>query len=91
MLQDETGFITLIYRQPLGLLETLFGLFRANNLVGKQGTVSGWFRRGPMPFLEIQQVQFSAGDQVNCYYRQFLWVFAAIVTIIGAVLMFAPI
>jgi len=100
VLQDESGFITLIYRQPLGILETLFGVFRANKLVGKQCTVRGWYRRGPVPYLEIQQVEFADGLQlqvqnpsrirVRTYYRAFLWTCAAICTAIGALLLMVP-
>ncbi len=84
VLQDESGFIRLIYRQPLGILETLFGLFKADKLIGKRGTVSGWYRRGPAPYLEINAMDCDSGDRIRCRYRIFLWIVAGLLTLFGA-------
>ncbi len=89
VLQDESGFVTLIYRQPLGLLETLFGLFKAERLVGKKGRIKGWYRRGPAPYVELCSAQFEDGDGVRCVYREFLWVLAILTTVAGILLSFA--
>ena len=34
VIQDETGFMTMDYRQPIAVLDFLFGLFRAEQFVG---------------------------------------------------------
>ncbi|HEY4722501.1 MAG TPA: zinc metalloprotease HtpX, partial [Anaerolineae bacterium] len=36
VLQDQTGYITVDYRQPLGILEFLFGWLKADKLVGRR-------------------------------------------------------
>lgn len=91
VLQDETGFITLIYRQPLGILDTLFGLFRAEHLVGKKGTIRGWYRRGPAPYLELSSARFTDGDSTTCYYPTMMWASTIIITVVGILLYFAKI
>ena len=53
VLQDETGFIFLDYRQPFALVELLFGLFRTPGIIGKEVRVKGWYRRSPMPYFEM--------------------------------------
>ena len=69
VLQDESGFIVLDYRQPLRILEILFGLFRARNLVGGAARAVGWFRRAPVPFLELLYVDIEgAGRQRSWFY-----------------------
>ena len=83
VLQDETGFITLIYRQPLGLLETLFGLLKAERLVGKKGRIRGWYRRGPIPYIELSRAEFDGGQSVHCVYNDYLWVLAILTTVAG--------
>lgn len=87
VMQDDTGFITVIYKQPLSFLETLFGFFRAKDLVGKTGTFRGWYRRGPAPYLELNEAVFIDGDKTKCYYNASLWVGAAVVTIAGLAMM----
>ena len=86
--QDESGFITLIYRQPFGFWDTLFGVFRAGHLVGKKGKFKGWYRRGPAPYVEIASAEFEDGDSTHCYYPASLWA-TAIVTTIAGILLFA--
>lgn len=88
VIQDENGFITLIYRQPLGFLEVLFGLFKAGDLVGKEAVVEGWYRRGPGPYFEMKRATFENGDTANCYYYQFMLGVSVVITLIGAGLFF---
>jgi heat shock protein HtpX len=67
VLQDSTGFIVLDYRQPLGFLEFLFGLLKAERLIGQSGRAQGWFRRAPRPFFEMRRIVLEGGEQVVSY------------------------
>jgi Zn-dependent protease with chaperone function len=69
VLRDPTGIIFLDYRQPLGIWSWLFGLFRAERYQGKQVRVHGWFRRAPVPYLEIKYLEVIDGSERprNCY------------------------
>lgn len=87
VMQDESGFITMIYRQPLGFIETLFGLFKAESLVGKDAIFRGWYRRGPSPYVELKEAIFEDGDSTRCYYNTYLWAGAVITTIAGLAMM----
>ena len=61
VVQDDTGFMVLNYRQPLRVFEFLFGLFRAESFIGQEIVVQGWYRRYPRPFLEIFKVYLPDG------------------------------
>ncbi|HJW33096.1 MAG TPA: M48 family metalloprotease [Holophagaceae bacterium] len=87
ILQDDTGFITLVYRQPLAFLETLFGWRKAADLIGCEVTARGWYRRGPGPSFEVDDLLFGDGTRVGCYYRHGMWVLAAVLTLVGAALL----
>ena len=91
VMQDDTGFITLIYQQPLSFIETLFGMFRAEGLVGKKGKIRGWYRRGPSPYLELLDARFEDGDRTKCYHKAFMWFLALAVTAIGVYMTVAGI
>lgn len=62
VLHDGTGFIVLDYRQPLRILEFLFGLFRAESFVGQEVVAMGWMRRFPTPYLELYKVYLPDGS-----------------------------
>lgn len=71
VIRDEEGFLTLQYQQPFLILELLFGVLRAQRFVGQEVKVKGWYRRAPMPYLEVDTLQSANNnDGVRCYYRQ---------------------
>ncbi len=67
VLQDESGYILLDYRQPARLWETLFGLFKVDSLVGTQCKARGWFRRTPRPVFELRELELEDGQVIKTY------------------------
>jgi heat shock protein HtpX len=59
VLQDETGFIFLDYRQPLRIIEFLFGIFRTPGIIGKEVVIEGWYRRAPTPYVEMNNISYN--------------------------------
>lgn len=89
VLQDGTGYIFCDYRQPLGVFEFLFGLFRTGGIVGKEVTATGWYRRSPTPFLELRSLSYGDGGQEtrhNCYAMHAKLVFEALLVAGGLAL-----
>jgi Zn-dependent protease with chaperone function len=80
VLRDDTGFIFLDYRQPFRLMELWFGLARAGDLIGREVTATGWYRRAPRPFLELRTLEID-GDVRQCWVRT-AKLFAATVSIV---------
>lgn len=54
VMKDGTGIMFLDYRQPLAIWEALFGLLKAGKMAGKEVQVEGWYRRSPVPYVEIR-------------------------------------
>jgi len=67
VLQDQSGYIVLDYRQPARLWETLFGLLRVDSLVGVKGQARGWFRRAPRPLFELRELELEDGQVIKTY------------------------
>jgi Zn-dependent protease with chaperone function len=67
VLRDKTGFIRLDYRQPIRLFEFLFGLFRAEQFIGQEVTVEGWYRRWPAPYVELWKLRDMQGGVQTSY------------------------
>ena len=55
VIKDSTGIIFLDYNQPLFILNKIFALFKSNKMFDKEVIVKGWYRRNPVPFIEIYE------------------------------------
>lgn len=55
VIQDPTGILFLDYRQPLAVWNWIFGFMRAGEYQGKKIMARGWFRRAPVPYLEMRE------------------------------------
>jgi Zn-dependent protease with chaperone function/Zn-finger nucleic acid-binding protein len=88
VLRDATGFIFLDYRQPFRLMELWFGLARAGDLVGRDVTATGWYRRAPTPFLELRTLELG-GDVRRCWVRTAKLLLATVAVVAGLLLAVA--
>lgn len=68
-IRDRTGIMFLDYSQPLMIWNFLFGVLRAGRYQGKEVRVRGWYRRAPVPFLEIDRLEVIDGSEKprRCY------------------------
>ncbi len=53
VIKDETGIIFLDYNQPLNVINKIFALFKSSEYFDKDVVVEGWYRRSPVPYVEI--------------------------------------
>jgi hypothetical protein len=88
VMRDGTGILFLDYRQPLHIWEWLFGLFRAGQFAGKPVEVVGWFRRAPLPYLELKSITVD-GVKRNSYARHGRYAWAVFLAVVGAGLIVA--
>jgi len=86
VLQDNTGIIFLDYRQPLGIWNFLFGLLRAKRYKGEDVKITGWYRRAPIPYIEIKNLETSTGKS-NCYVFKVKIVVGIILALLSAVFL----
>ena len=56
-LKDETGIIFLDYNQPMFILNKIFALFKSHQYIDKIIKVKGWYRRSPVPYVEIYEME----------------------------------
>jgi len=82
VMRDGTGILFLDYRQPLRIWEWFFGLFRAGEFAGKPVEAVGWFRRAPLPYLELKSITVD-GVTRNSYARHARYVGAILLALVG--------
>lgn len=56
VIKDDTGIIFLDYSQPLVIINTLFALFSVKKYINKTVEIKGWYRRSPVPYIEIHTI-----------------------------------
>jgi hypothetical protein len=88
VMRDGTGILFLDYRQPLRIWEWLFGLLRAGEFAGKPVEVVGWFRRAPLPYLELKSITVD-GRTRNSYARHGKYIWATLLAVVGVGLIVA--
>ena len=66
VLQDESGIMFLDYNQPLFLLNKIFAIFKAKKNIDRHAVVKGWYRRSPVPYVEMYKMEVD-GRTVKCY------------------------
>ena len=70
VVQDESGFVPVLYRQPWPFARSIFGLLRVPDLLDQDVVVSGWYRRDPAPFVELRRLDAAGSPPV----RGWTWV-----------------
>ena len=55
VIKDKTGIIFLDYNQPLGIINKIFAIFKSKDYFDKVVNVKGWYRRSPVPYIEIYE------------------------------------
>ena len=66
VLRDETGIMFLDYNQPLNIINKIFALFKSEAYFNKIVNVKGWYRRSPVPYVEIYE--YTVDDQTKKVY-----------------------
>ncbi len=76
VMQDETGFVFLDYEAPIPFFNFFFALLRRGKYQGQNVVVEGWYRRSPMPYVEINRLRSETVGEAKCYRRAvalFVW------------------
>ena len=83
VVQDESGFVPLVYRQPIPLARGFFGLFRAQSFLGSEVVARGWYRRLPGPAIELRELTTAEGRKARSYAWVFRYISAGVLVLVG--------
>lgn len=82
VIKDNTGIVFLDYNQPVYIINKIFALFKAGKYVDKDIVVKGWYRRSPVPYVEIKSMVID-GKTKKCHTYLFSKVFIWVLIIIS--------
>ncbi len=89
VMRDYTGITVLEYLQPLRVWEFLFSALRAPAVAANDIYIEGWYRRSPVPYIEIKTVSTPAGTQ-TCYASTIRKIMILLMILLGFILAFVP-
>ena len=89
VLKDQTGIIFLDFKHVFRIADKFMALFRNKAFFNKRVRITGWYRRSPVPYVEIYKIYID-GENKERHMKsfgltRFLYIAAAV---IFAVLMF---
>ena len=56
IIKDNTGIIFLDYNQPMTIINKIFAIFKSKEYFDKEIEVKGWYRRSPVPYVELKSM-----------------------------------
>ncbi len=63
VIKDKTGIIFLDYNQPLFIINKIFALFKTQEYFDKIIKVKGWYRRSPVPYVELKTMEVDGKEK----------------------------
>jgi hypothetical protein len=87
-LQDSTGMIYLHYTSRFGVIGNfLFGMNRVKNLLGAQGSATGWFRRSVVAWVDLTYLTSESGTTVKSFHRLWAFILGGVAILVGLLLL----
>ena len=83
VLRDASGIVFLLYRQSIPFARFLFAISAAEEYIGQEVVVEGWFRRGLAPYVEMSKLTGQDNTSHRAISRWVQLVLAAIAVAIG--------
>jgi Zn-dependent protease with chaperone function len=86
VVQDESGFVPLLYRQPIPFARAWFGLSKLRDYLGQHVVATGWYRRSPGPVIEVREVHASGGQTARTWWYPIAYGLSALVLLVGVII-----
>ena len=68
------------------LINKIFAFFKAKTFIDKEVIIRGWYRRSPVPFIEIYQME--ADGKIKKVYSYIVKLIGLFILLIGAIALF---
>lgn len=83
IIKDDTGIVFLDYNQPIHLVNKIFALFKSKEYFDKKVKITGWYRRSPVPYVELLTMEIDGKiKKIHTYgLNKFLYIIFFIISI----------
>jgi Zn-dependent protease with chaperone function len=87
-LQDPTGLMYIDYRFGLRIVDFFFAIARVKKVIGQRIRIKGWYRRGPIPYIQVDTIETERGKRYRNYAKHMTYFWAVLAFIIGLVIFY---
>ncbi|MDQ1370473.1 MAG: hypothetical protein QOF20_2826 [Acidimicrobiaceae bacterium] len=85
VVQDQSGFVPLLWRQPIPLARAWFGLTKVREYLGQYVVATGWYHRNPGPVIEVRTVTAGDGRMTKTWWWAVCYAASALVVLAGLI------
>jgi len=89
VVQDESGFVPVLYANRIPFARTFFGLYRIHDFMGRDVVAHGWYLRRPGPVVELREVRTTDGHLARGYTWLFRYIGSSLVILAGFIVLIA--
>lgn len=86
--QDDTGLMYIDDRFGIGIVDLIHSFSRVRKLMGQHVRIKGWYRRGPIPYIQVATIETESGRRFKNYARHLRYLWAVLEFIIGLVILY---
>jgi len=88
LFQDNTGRMFVDYRFGIRIVDLIFSLRTVNRLIGQRVRIKGWYRRGPLPYIQVDTIESESGSRHRNYAKHIRYFWAVLAFVLGIVCLY---
>ena len=88
LFQDNTGRMFVDYRFGIRIVDLIFSLRTVNRLIGQRVRIKGWYRRGPLPYIQVDTIESESGSRHRNYAKHMRYFWAVLAFVLGIVCLY---
>ena len=88
LFQDNTARMYVDYRFGIGIADLIFSLRTVRRLIGQKVRIRGWYRRGPIPYIQVDTIESESGSRHRNYSKHLRYLVAVLAFVLGIVCLY---
>jgi Zn-dependent protease with chaperone function len=88
LFQDNTGLMYVDYRFGIRIVDLIFSLRTVRRLIGQRVRIKGWYRRGPIPYIQVDTIESESGSRHRNYAKHLRYFWAVLAFVLGIVCLY---
>jgi len=87
--QDDTGLMYIDDRFGIGIVDLIHSFSRVRKLMGQRVRIKGWYRRGPIPYIQVSTIEVIGTERrYKNYARHLRFLWAVLEFSIGLIILY---
>jgi Zn-dependent protease with chaperone function len=85
---DDTARMLVDYRFGIGIVDLIFSLRSVRRLIGQRVRIKGWYRRGPIPYIQVDTIESESGSRHRNYSKHLRYILPVLAFVLGIVCLY---